>query len=190
MEERLRGASSSGEARDTLQMYCPLCETRSGLSCTVTDTTVLFPISVLLIWPLISLPLGLTQAMSGIADSAVSFVTAQVMEYALPAVAMPSVDVDTITTDAGTENECHYCINTYKEVIASLTCDSDGGISLLHAKWSCNSALVLSVVEAVIDYSNVQQHLPTIHTLCHHLFIIEPLSREDSKVRRAVELQV
>ena len=91
-----------GVKSDDSHVYNPFCDSRSGFSCTVIEANVVSPISVLLIWPLISLPLGLTKIISGTANSVSGFVTVQVMEYRLPATAVPSVDVVSVTTESGT----------------------------------------------------------------------------------------
>ena len=44
MEVKFKGADSAGDEIDTSHMYNPLCDSRSGLNCTVTDVTVVFPI--------------------------------------------------------------------------------------------------------------------------------------------------
>ena len=63
------------------------------------------------IWPLISLPLGLIQVMSGADNRAAGFVTAQVIEYVPPAIAVSSDDVDTVTEEAETMREIKYIIS-------------------------------------------------------------------------------
>ncbi len=101
-EVRFKGDKNEGDISDTSHVYNPLWDAKSGSSCTVTDATVMFPIWLLLTRPPISVPLGLNHEISGVAKSVIGFVTVQVMEYMLPAVLAPSVDVDTDTAETGT----------------------------------------------------------------------------------------
>ncbi len=80
IEEAFRGVNSDGDSTDTVHVYNPLCDARSGLSSTVTDITIIFLVWVLFTWPLISMPLGEAHVISGSAKSATGFVTVQMME--------------------------------------------------------------------------------------------------------------
>ena len=101
--ERFSGAEKADDSSETLHMYIPLCDTRSGLNDNVTESTVMFPVSVLLTWPLISVPLGPVHVILGEAITPAGLVTVQMMEYMRPATAVPSVEVVTEILDGGTE---------------------------------------------------------------------------------------
>ena len=51
--------------------------------------------------------------MSGAANRAAGFVTAQVIEYVPPTIAVPSYDVDTVIEEAGTMRGIIAYLNTY-----------------------------------------------------------------------------
>lgn len=54
------------------------------------------------------MPLGLNQEMSCVTSSMTGFVTVQMIEYALPAIAVPLFEVDTATLETGTVRIDYY----------------------------------------------------------------------------------
>lgn len=68
----------------------------------MTECTAMFPTRVLLSWPETSVPIGEIQDMSGMARNEAGFVKTQVMEFGLPAMPMPSLEVDILTEEVDT----------------------------------------------------------------------------------------
>ena len=183
----VNGVTKAGEFRDTAQVYSPPSEVlRVPISIwlIVTFPSVIKGYTIMSSPLLMIFPPGPSHIISGVASSPSSCVAEQLIAYEFPAVLFPTALVETLKANGSSTERKSNCVVNVSEYLhySNHTCYSCDNASLLASIRAGHSAGVLSAVNGVIYWVELQFQLLLVDRACYHLSTVQPLNGADVQV--------
>ena len=171
----VNGVPKAGEFRETAQVYSPPSEVLSVLISIwliVTFPSAIKGYTVISSPLLIEFPSGSIHIIVGVANSPSSFVAKQVIVYGFPAVLLPAALVDTLKAmgSSTTRGKKSYCNKRFEHLhYSDRTCYSCDYTSFLASIRAGHSTGVLSAMDGIVHWVDLQFQLLPVGRACYHL---------------------